>query len=79
MTTPDCAGTLNPVDLDERRLVVRTKAGARRRRRENRPPLIRGIPFAAPPVGETRFQAPRPSGPWHGAREAHALAPSPPQ
>lgn len=30
----------------------------------------RGLPFAAPPVGELRWRAPRPALPWQGARVA---------
>lgn len=32
--------------------------------------IWRGIPFAAPPVGELRFRAPQPPEPWNSIREA---------
>jgi para-nitrobenzyl esterase len=32
--------------------------------------VFRGIPFAAPPVGELRWKAPQPVAPWHGVRAA---------
>ncbi|WP_066041294.1 carboxylesterase/lipase family protein [Herbiconiux solani] len=35
----------------------------------------RGIPFAAPPVGELRFRAPRPVVPWTGVRDAREFGP----
>lgn len=38
-----------------------------------------GVPFAAPPVGELRFQAPRPVEPWTGERDAKRYAPAAPQ
>ncbi|MFI7501479.1 carboxylesterase/lipase family protein [Streptomyces sp. NPDC049687] len=60
-------------------LVVRTTAGAVRGRREDDLTVFRGIPFAAPPVGEARFQAPRPPRPWDGIRDADAFGPPPPQ
>ncbi|WBO65515.1 carboxylesterase/lipase family protein [Streptomyces camelliae] len=59
--------------------VVRTASGAVRGLREQGLSVFRGIPFAAPPVGPDRFQAPRPPLPWDGIREAYAFGPPPPQ
>jgi para-nitrobenzyl esterase len=32
--------------------------------------VYRGVPFAAPPVGDLRWRAPRPVAPWKGTRKA---------
>jgi len=37
--------------------------------------IFKSIPFAAPPVGDLRWQAPRPVAPWTGARDATAFGP----
>ena len=34
----------------------------------------KGIPFAAPPVGDLRWRAPRPAPPWTGVKQATAYA-----
>lgn len=36
----------------------------------------RGIPYAAAPVGELRFRAPRPVQPWNGIKEAFEFGPA---
>ena len=36
---------------------------------------FKGIPFAAPPVGENRWRAPQPVVPWEGERECFTFAP----
>jgi para-nitrobenzyl esterase len=36
--------------------------------------MFKGIPFAAPPVGEQRWKAPAPVKPWTGVRKADAFA-----
>ena len=38
---------------------------------------FRGIPFAAAPVGDARFDAPRPPTPWDGVRAAHQFGATP--
>jgi para-nitrobenzyl esterase len=39
--------------------------------------IFKGIPFAAPPVGELRWRAPQPVKLWEGIRQATQFAPSP--
>lgn len=37
--------------------------------------VYRGIPFAAPPVGDSRWQAPQPATPWRGVYAADTFGP----
>src|SRR5690349_17272582 len=37
---------------------------------------FKGIPYAAPPVGNLRWQAPKPPAPWQGVRKADAFSAS---
>ena len=41
--------------------------------------IFKGIPFAAPPVGDLRWRAPGPVKPWSGVRKCDAFGPSPMQ
>ena len=41
--------------------------------------VFRGIPFAAPPVGPSRWRAPQPEQPWRGVRSAVAFGTACPQ
>ena len=41
--------------------------------------VFRGIPFAAPPVGNLRWRAPQPVPPWRGVRSAAAFGSACPQ
>ncbi len=38
--------------------------------------VFRGIPFAAPPVGDLRWKAPQPPIPWQGVRAADTFGPT---
>ena len=38
--------------------------------------VYKGVPFAAPPVGDLRWRAPQPVKPWSGVREADAFGPA---
>jgi para-nitrobenzyl esterase len=58
---------------------VPTSAGRVRGQIENGVAVFRGIPFAMPPLGPRRFQAPVPPDPWDGVREAKEFGPSAPQ
>ena len=40
---------------------------------------FKGIPFAAPPVGDLRWKAPQPVSPWEGVRQAVEFGPRPMQ
>jgi len=41
--------------------------------------VFRGVPFAAPPVGQLRWKAPQPVRSWEGVKQAVHFAPSPMQ
>ncbi len=41
--------------------------------------VFRGIPFAAPPIGDLRWKAPQPVKPWEGVLIADKFAPAPVQ
>ncbi|MEO5961426.1 MAG: carboxylesterase family protein [Opitutaceae bacterium] len=49
---------------------VKTEYGFVRGALEQGLTVYRGIPFAAPPIGDLRWRAPRPAAKWDGVREA---------
>jgi para-nitrobenzyl esterase len=60
-------------------LLVRTNPGELRGAREGGVAVFRGVPYAAAPVGELRFQPPQPVPAWRGARDATKDGPIAPQ
>jgi para-nitrobenzyl esterase len=46
---------------------------------ENGLAVYKGIPFAAPPVGDLRWKAPQPAAKWEGVKQATKFAPAPMQ
>jgi para-nitrobenzyl esterase len=39
--------------------------------------VYKGIPFAAPPIGDLRWKAPQPAANWQGLKQANTFAPAP--
>lgn len=55
--------------------VVRVDSGQLQGALEDGVVAYKGIPFAAPPVGELRWRPPQPVAPWKGVRAAREFAP----
>jgi para-nitrobenzyl esterase len=58
---------------------VRTQGGLVQGTAEDGLTVYKGIPFAAPPVGDLRWRDPAPAQPWSGVLKADAFAPVCPQ
>ena len=56
--------------------VVETASGKVQGTVEDGIAVFRGIPYAAPPVGDLRFRPPQPAAPWPGVLEATAFGPA---
>jgi para-nitrobenzyl esterase len=59
--------------------IVETRSGPLRGKQRSGVHVFRGIPFAAPPVGDRRFCAPGPVEPWVEVRDAVHAGPVAPQ
>ncbi|MBD0376868.1 MAG: carboxylesterase family protein [Flavisolibacter sp.] len=66
-----------PTNLD----TVKTEAGlvSGTTNKEGTIHIFKGIPFAAPPVGDLRWKAPQPVQSWSGIKKCDAFGPSPMQ
>lgn len=67
VTVPWTSAAANTTAKVEQGLLKGTKEGSLT--------VYRGIPFAAPPVGELRWRAPQPAAKWAGVRRADKFAP----
>ena len=59
--------------------LVETDAGTIEGTIENGIKVFKGVPFAAPPVGDLRWKAPQPVVPWDGVRKTDKFGPACPQ
>jgi len=59
--------------------VVETTGGKVKGLNEDGLFIFKGIPYAAPPIGERRWLSPQPVLKWHGVRDASAFGAAPPQ
>ena len=58
---------------------VKVESGLLQGTSENGVTVYKGVPFAAPPVGDLRWRAPRPPATWEGVRKADRFSANPMQ
>ncbi len=56
---------------------VKVECGLLQGTSENGVTVYRGVPFAAPPVGDLRWRAPQPPAKWEGVRKADKFSANP--
>ena len=56
--------------------LVKTRQGTLSGTSEENIHIWRGIPYAAPPVGDLRWRAPQPAARWQGVRRAETFSAS---
>eukprot|EP01117_Protostelium_nocturnum_P016133 TRINITY_DN6330_c0_g1_i2.p1 TRINITY_DN6330_c0_g1~~TRINITY_DN6330_c0_g1_i2.p1 ORF type:complete len:335 (+),score=81.98 TRINITY_DN6330_c0_g1_i2:42-1046(+) len=67
------------ISFAERSVTVDTKYGTLSGVKENTAIVWKGVPFAAPPIGENRWRDPQPLSKWTGVRNATEFAMACPQ
>jgi para-nitrobenzyl esterase len=70
---------LTPFMLKAQSPIITTASGKLSGVEENGIQIFKGIPFAAPPVGDLRWKAPQPVTPWNGVKKCIAFGASPVQ
>ncbi|MFZ2338100.1 MAG: carboxylesterase family protein [Bacteroidales bacterium] len=65
-----CSAQRTSVNSAKYEPVIRTASGMVRGVNEGDVDIFRGIPYAAPPVGEFRWRPPQPAASWEGLRDA---------
>jgi para-nitrobenzyl esterase len=70
-----CSAQKQAVSSGHGEPVVRIASGMLRGLKEGNVDVFRGIPYAAPPVGEFRWRPPQPVASWEGVRDAKEFGP----
>ena len=68
--------TLASAALAQAPVPVHTQAGLVQGTVEDGITIYKGIPFAAPPLGDLRWRAPQPAAPWSGVKVTDKFAPA---
>lgn len=55
--------------------VIRVEGGMIQGMKEGKVTVFKGIPYAAPPVGDLRWKAPQPVRPWKGVKVCDQFGP----
>ncbi len=74
-----CAMIASGLVIAQQPAPVKVESGLLQGTSEDGVTVYRDVPFAAPPIGDLRWRAPRPPIAWEGVRKADRFAPNPVQ